>query len=351
MKKLDVSDPSASALSQRYPHTKEQSGELLRMALSCMGQQPAALNPLTYAVWYEHLGRGNPPLSTEIGRAEAQAAPIDDVAIARLYRRHISPADTDAMERIGLDLQRLMKNLVQSASQTGDRAGKFGAQLDSLTSMLSKPGLEMLASKLGEVMNGTELMSESVRTLQQQVVASNDEVCRLREELDRARAEAFLDPLTGVLNRKGFDRALDELLASQPEASHCLLLFDIDHFKRVNDGHGHVVGDMVIRGVGQILRSTDVGPGSHVARYGGEEFAVLMPRSGLEQSLQAAETIRRQAKAMRVRNRVSGTDVVSITVSGGVALVQPNDDAQSFLARADAALYRSKHAGRDRVSC
>jgi len=158
--------------------------------------------------------------------------------------------------------------------------------------------------------------------------------------------------LTGVLNRKGFEMRLDALLA-EPIAdgeSHCLVMLDIDHFKKVNDTHGHVMGDRVIKGLGEILRVSVQNPLHGAARYGGEEFAIVLPRCSLIEGAKIAETVRIRTKAMKVRNRATQDVLFTVTSSGGVAALQPGEDAAALIARADAALYASKHGGRDRVT-
>jgi diguanylate cyclase len=127
-------------------------------------------------------------------------------------------------------------------------------------------------------------------------------------------------------------------------------MLDIDHLKRVNDDHGHVVGDRVIQAVGEILRTAVARGGCAAARYGGEEFAILLPRTSLDQSEQVAEDVRLRTKAMKIRDRRTQDVLLTVTLSGGVAALQPGDDAAALVERADAALYRSKQTGRDRVT-
>jgi diguanylate cyclase len=196
-------------------------------------------------------------------------------------------------------------------------------------------------------------MKSSAHALQQQVESSRQEIERLQVDLLRARDEAVLDPLTRVLNRKGFDQQLAALLAQPlaPDCSHCLIMLDIDHFKKVNDTHGHVMGDRVIQALGEVLRSCVSDKAHFVARYGGEEFAILLPHCSLDFSVKLADTVRQRTKAMKIRDRRTQEVVLTVSISGGVAAMQPGDDAQVLIARADRALYKSKEAGRDRVTC
>lgn len=340
------------APTRRYTQTRERSAELLRLALAGMGKSTAALDPLCYAVWYEHVAGLNPGLSQALQQGEGKAAPIDDEAIVRLYREHIAPPDAEDVARVGLGLQQTMQRLERSASQAGDHAGEFGAQLDSLHGLLDQSGTAALAQRLPDIVRATAQASASIRSLQQELAGSRREVELLRAELARTRAETLLDPLTGIMNRRGFDRMLAEVLCGH-HVEHeppCLLVFDIDHFKQVNDQHGHMVGDLVIQGVGQILRQAATTLQSSAARCGGEEFAFLLPRADRDEAVRVAESIRQQAKGMRIRQRSTGNSIGSITLSGGVAHWRAGEDASALTARADAALYRSKQEGRDRVS-
>jgi diguanylate cyclase len=128
------------------------------------------------------------------------------------------------------------------------------------------------------------------------------------------------------------------------------MMFDIDHFKLVNDTHGHLMGDRVIQALGEVMRASVTHPGACSARYGGEEFAVLLPSTTATEGVQLAELLRTRTKAMKVRNRSTNEVLLTVTVSAGIAVLRANDDAASLIARADAALYRSKQTGRDRVT-
>lgn len=162
--------------------------------------------------------------------------------------------------------------------------------------------------------------------------------------LQDIRALADVDQLTQIANRRVFDQALEVELsrATRKGGSASLVLIDIDHFKQINDTHGHQTGDEVLSGVAQALQ-TNARPYDTVARYGGEEFAVVMPNCGEQEAAVTAE---------RLRRAVSNADVpVGVTASFGVALFPTHGvDPASLLTAADAALYASKRAGRDRVT-
>jgi len=336
----------------RYTEAKDRSAEFLRLALGHMGRHEAAFNPITFTLWYEYVAGLNPRLALALDALVAAKTAIDDPTALRLFQEHVVPADEAAMRRISSELQRVMSDIAQSAWRTGDRAGLFGAQLSGLSAALQANDMARLTPQLSEALAGTAQMKHSAEALQHQVAASHDEISQLRTDLDRARSEALLDPLTGILNRKGFDERLQALLG-QPAAlgqSHCLVMLDIDHFKKVNDTHGHVMGDRVSQAVGAVLRSSISNDKHAAARYGGEEFALLLGGSSIDDGAKLAEAVRLRTKAMKIRHRSTQDVLFSVTISGGVASLQQGDDASSLIARADAALYASKRAGRDRVS-
>ena len=336
----------------RYTEPKDRSAEILRIALGHMGRHDAALNPVSFTLWYEYAAGINPKLQAAVDLIVAEQPRLGDEAIGKLYDDHIAPTSEAAMQQISTELQRVMNGVVLSARQAGKQAGAFGAQLTDLSAALQTNDLSQLTPHIVEALAGTAEMQSSAEALQQQVAASQNEISKLRGDLERARGEALVDPLTGVLNRKGFEKRLDDLLA-QPLGegqSHCLVMLDIDHFKKVNDTHGHVMGDRVIQGLGEILRVSVPNPAHGAARYGGEEFAIVLPQCSLLDSAKIAETVRIRTKAMKVRNRATQDVLFTVTISGGVAAMLPGDDAAALIARADAALYASKHGGRDRVT-
>jgi diguanylate cyclase len=335
----------------KYQESKDQSTALLRQALASMGQHDAALNPLCFAVFYERAAGINPRLNAAMDRALAAMPRLDDEAIRRLHQDFIADVGPDVAQRIETDMQRVMTDIVASANLTGQAAGAFGEQLDGLSGALAGSDTQALLHNIDATRESTQAMRDSVKALKDQVTASRGEIEALRADLLRTREEAKLCPLTRVLNRRGFDESLDEMLRVPPPtgSTHCLILLDIDHFKRVNDTHGHQVGDRVLEGLGTLLRSVPAEPGMSCARYGGEEFAILLPSSTLNKAVQMAEAVRSRTRGIRLRNRNTQTVELTVTVSAGVAAWRPGATAADLVSCADAALYRSKANGRDRV--
>lgn len=154
--------------------------------------------------------------------------------------------------------------------------------------------------------------------------------------------QSMTDPLTGLANRRAFaaslERAIDK--ARQEGSALAIAVVDIDHFKSINDIHGHAEGDHVLQALGAMLKSSEAARG-RIARYGGEEFVLLLPGLDPQAAVAECEYLREAVAAMP-----SG---LPITVSIGVASLQDGEDASVLFARADKALYAAKQDGRDRV--
>lgn len=169
----------------------------------------------------------------------------------------------------------------------------------------------------------------------------------VRRERDAAKQDAEHDALTGVLNRAGTMRRLDRAIADSRRRRFPLsvLFLDIDHFKRINDTHGHAVGDACLRAVTAVIRD-EMQPEQQLGRIGGEEFLLLMPNAARRHARDLAERIRQQVEARCARVRGAP---VALTLSIGVVECSAVDSAASLLQRADEAMYQAKHEGRNRV--
>jgi diguanylate cyclase (GGDEF)-like protein len=170
-----------------------------------------------------------------------------------------------------------------------------------------------------------------------------DQLQQRNAELDRT---SRTDQLTGLFNRRHLDEELmrrnrDSLRHNDPM---CLLLLDIDHFKRINDSYGHPIGDLVLHAFAERINA-GVRAGDIAGRWGGEEFLIILPRTNLAGALEVAERIRSATEAAPV---VAGSQDISISVSGGCGL-GPAHSADAVVQLADQCMYRAKAAGRNRI--
>lgn len=337
---LDARTP----LTSRYADSPERAAEYLRLTVHALAREPARPDPVAYTVWYEHVSRRNAALSEDIGGLQRAGTAVDDAQAARLFRTHVLAGEERALQAAGAGIGPMLSKVAERVSATATDTRRFGDALDRWRDAVDA-GEAVDPERCAAMQGDTQAMQASVASLQRQLEETRHEAERLRAELARSHEEALSDALTGLPNRRCFERRMAACLA-RAEPAHSLLLTDIDHFKRVNDSFGHLFGDQVLRSVAQGLRGC-IGADQLVARVGGEEFAILVP-APLPQALALAERIRATVAGSRIRRR-DGSTAGEVTVSLGVAARRPDESAQDWYDRADRALYAAKHGGRNRV--
>lgn len=175
--------------------------------------------------------------------------------------------------------------------------------------------------------------------------SAEKEIAQLRAELEKSQQNALYDALTGLCNRRFFDAELDSLMDQEILT---MIIIDIDHFKKFNDTHGHVMGDRVLKGVAKKLLQY-CRDGALAFRFGGEEFAILLPGIHLKRALHIADIIRRGIEKIRIKDKKSGDTIGGITASFGVAQLKSNMKSTELIEQADKQLYEAKNLGRNRV--
>jgi len=224
------------------------------------------------------------------------------------------------------------------------------ADLDSLKQVLESH-LEGLLGTMDEHQQQRDQREHEVaarlKGLAERVANMEQEAQGYREHLEVQRQKALVDPLTGLPNRAAWSERLEQEVNAwhQRGNSLSLAMLDLDHFKRINDGYGHLAGDKVLKIIASVLKKR-LRPTDFIARFGGEEFVLLMPDSSLSAAMVVGDAMRSAIEACPFHFK---GEPVTITVSMGVAQFQPGERSDLALKRADEALYRAKAAGRNQV--
>ena len=311
--------------------------------------------PRNYEIWYVYATGYNSPLNKIINETLARNGKLTEADLEQIYETYLSQIKTtDRIDKVGA---RVIGEIDDVMTLITDALGMSASYDDSLTRRHPE-ALGRAKSRAGQSdrrsrwSKSTREMRETNKALEDRLTLSKSEISNLQQSLEAIRAESLTDPLTGLGNRKYFDRSIDSAvqnaLANGEPLS--LLMFDIDHFKSFNDSYGHLTGDQVLRLVGMSLKQTIKGQ-DITARYGGEEFAVVLPNTALRQALTVADHIRRAVMAKELKKKSTGEILGRVTISVGVSMLKPGDDTDSLIERADACLYAAKRNGRNRVIC
>jgi len=310
--------------------------------------------PRNYEVWYVYATGYNAPLNKIINETLARNGRLSEADLEQIYETYLSHVKTsDRIDKVGARVIGEIDDVMKHIAEALDMSVRYDATLGGADQKLSTAkNPDQIKAVVDQLVKSTREMRDTNKALETCLSLSKTEIGNLQHSLEAIRAESLTDPLTGLGNRKYFDRsigvAVQAALGSAEPLS--LLMFDIDHFKSFNDSYGHLTGDQVLRLVGMSLKQTIKGQ-DITARYGGEEFVVVLPNTALRQALTVADHIRRAVMAKELKKKSTGEILGRVTISVGVSMLKPGDDTDSLIERADACLYAAKRNGRNRVIC
>lgn len=269
--------------------------------------------------------------------------------VLQIYEKHLAPSSSDVSQQLQEGLKTLLQSVVgevqaasQSAQRQGDKLQESIAQIDASS---GSEALRVVAMAMLEMAREAQ---ESNQRLRESLHKADDEMMRLRSEMEHHRNESLVDPLTRLTNRRG----LEEMLGSADDAvvrDFALLMLDLDEFKSVNDTYGHSVGDAVLRNVAAATQKCLLGF-DKVIRFGGDEFLIVLPDASSRDVSEVAEKVRRAVEFLRLKRRSDGIVLKPVTASIGLAIHTPGESFDEVMLRADEAAYVSKQSGRNRVT-
>lgn len=333
-----------------YDFSSSVNAGYLKQIVPIMARHHIAANPLNYAIVYEYVAGGNPALNQEVDELLSKRQMFDAETSATLYQKHICHS-LDSLVRINQQLRSIIAQTGAAIHATCNQAEATNDSFQKKSAILQDIGeTEAGQTLLLEAIEEIQLLVASSQNMQRQLNEAQGELESLRNELAQVRHLAETDSLTGLMNRRAFDQTLAELVRrpAKQDTGTCLALLDIDHFKLINDNHGHAIGDNVIKFVAELLKKSAL-PQHHVARYGGEELAIIMPDTAKQTAWKISEDIRREMENSLLKRKNDHQPLGKITISIGIAERLPEDSAESLIERADKALYRAKGDGRNKV--
>jgi diguanylate cyclase len=309
------------------------------------------LNPIPpfYELWYRYY-EGDPEIVQAI---DGYHGVFDELTCHKIYKRYLSSSARDeAVRKVSDQVQEAIMELAGMLGNVQTATTEYGDTLGSVTQQIQKAeSIEDLGTVVTGIIKDTKKMVEKNQELEVQLTTSSAQVSELRQNLDNVKKEAMTDGLTGIANRKAFDKAIQDSVEASVESKTplSLLMIDIDFFKKFNDTYGHQIGDQVLRLVARALVDNVKGRDT-AARYGGEEFSILLPETPAFGGVKVAEMLRKAVESKEVINKTNNESLGRITLSIGVAEYHEGEGISHFIERADTALYASKTAGRNRVT-
>jgi diguanylate cyclase len=338
--------------------TKEKAQSIIqfaKMALSLMEEHAVSPTPENYAVWFNYSLGDNIALNREINSILSNNLGFTEENNSYLYHKYIiSNRNQKVLDDTTVNTQKILSEALRVVNDFSGQTKNYNQDTDKYLENISRDFGDSTDVKtiFKELIAATSSLRESGEQMSTKLEESTREISSLRKNLQQVTVEAQRDFLTGVFNRKSFERFVDEqmLIATENKTELCLLMIDVDNFKMFNDKFGHLLGDEVLKIVARTLTDTLKGR-DVVARFGGEEFVVFLPETPIEGAMRVAEMIRAGIAGKGLKRKDTGETFGSITVSLGVSRFRHDDDTLlTLIKRADEALYSSKNNGRNQVT-
>ncbi|MBL3590230.1 MAG: GGDEF domain-containing protein [gamma proteobacterium endosymbiont of Lamellibrachia anaximandri] len=324
--------------------------EHLRQAISLLSQHKIPPSPMNFRMGYDYVVGKDKELATAFNEIISQPEELSEENLWEMYRR-LFIQDERALEKTRQELRHIIGNIQGEFERTGGNLPSYSKTLDHFADILTTSvSPEVMAVEVQKVLDNTRSVEQSQHQFESKMSNIMTEMELLRKEMEQIKEESLIDALTGISNRKAFDTTLEDTIqtAREEKTAFCLLLADIDHFKKFNDTYGHLVGDKVLRFVGLTLKRCLKGQ-DMAARYGGEEFAVILPQTALGGAIIAAEQIRKAVSSGELKDKRTNQGYGKVTISIGIAQFYMNGSPDELIQSADKALYLAKERGRNRV--
>lgn len=329
----------------------QKANEYSKAAMLRMEFLGLAPTPQNFELLYAYVS-GRLPQIKEIVDGAVRGGGFTAQQAKEIYDKYLgADKEKEVLQNNVKSLSEELGRVMDMISTANEGTEEFNETLSGFSTNISKPlSPKELHAAVDKVVAETKKMAARNQELQEQLQKSSEQITVMQEDLSRVQKETLTDVLTGLGNRKHLANELKRMVndTEEQKSALSLLMIDIDHFKKFNDTHGHLVGDQVLKLVARTLMENLKGKDC-VARYGGEEFVIVLPQTKLMDAQRVADALRNSVSQKKIVRRDNNTTLGQVTVSVGVAQYHSGELISHFLKRADAGLYIAKAAGRNRV--
>ena len=305
--------------------------------------------PINYDIAYQYLGGHDSALVTAVDAAIARDGLLRPDVAEQISEAAANQVSSELVEKLIDQAHQSMSLAASLVGQSRTDAKAYGSALDKGAAALDAGG-EPATRALGLMVELTRTMIGKTQDAERRLAEMGTQMESLQDDLAEAQAVAESDPLTGLANRRSFQSRLARAMAqaAAEDTPLSVAFCDIDHFKSINDNHGHDTGDRILKMVADAL-SEGAGEDAFVGRFGGEEFLILFDGIMARRAAMRVDEIRDELSGRHLVSKTTGEPLGTVTFSAGIAQLLPGENDGDMLRRADEALYNAKNGGRNRV--
>lgn len=301
----------------KYHDSIEQAEQKMQTAIKQLQLWHIPATPINYAVSYDYINKASPKLNTAIDSHLNNYPQLDNFFLEEMYREHVLGQSSFRGELID-DLDDVMSGLQTSSDQSNTHSEQLMAKLDSNIESLKSANKREIFSAIKNIRQATHSFKLEQQQIAKQLAASKKSTDALRSELDEVRKEIYLDPLTGLYNRKAMLKHLDEWLTQDPDKQIAAIVISVDKFTKLNKKLGPLISNVLLSKVAKKV-SNYVGDSGLPVRSGNDEFVILLPDISRKIAGEIAEKIRQGVERLQFVSAKSGTKLPQLTLSIGVS--------------------------------
>lgn len=322
--------------------------DLIANIAEFLGKYDLDICGITLGVAHDYVSGADPMLMRLIHEREMIGQAVTVEWLKKLRGQHKEDAEANEIQRAFEKLEQQLVDFGVTTKAARKATQEYGASLEGQVEKLTSS--EDVAASISELVGVVHGMIERNAEMEKDMRRSEEQSTTLRRNLEAALREAEEDYLTGLPNRRAFEKNYEKEYRDARHSQEALVVgvCDIDHFKRINDTHGHETGDRVLKAVARNLTSLS-GEHCYIARHGGEEFVVLFRGKSLDQARDLLDQARSELAERRLVNRTTKTSLGHVTFSAGMAEVFSYPDRRAAMKAADSALYQAKGQGRNQI--